>query len=334
MSYIIFSEWLNKWQILIPKNRTKLICSSPNGEQGKQFSDDSHQPLRLQFLRSPTALTETQVLQISIWRSPTALTASLKSHLNFSPLLNHYWQGNQIKTPALLQVVEGRHPIRQDTFMNIAPKLLCGHIYLINAIGTPRYKIGKTRREPSARFVELNGSQSPYPLHLLSFYATDNIDAQEKRLHLLAKDYRVHGEWFEIPEWWLEHIDKWFLDQCSNKPPSRRWNGEILSNAKKGEQNVAYGDIYAKAVDILLTFEQNKFNQFINLLYTYITAQNISAERSARDKASNMIGFKIPSKLYATTLRKTIKEARKDIKISASRKPDSFMQPIEVSNEI
>ena len=134
MSYIIFSEWLNKWQILIPRNQTKLICLSPSGEQGKQFNDDFHQPLRLQFLRSLTVLTEIQVLQISIWRSLTALTASLKSQFNFSLLLSHYWQSSFIISPALLQVVEGRPLIHLKAI---------GVIWMISNISMPVKRSGE-----------------------------------------------------------------------------------------------------------------------------------------------------------------------------------------------
>ena len=43
-----------------------------------------------------------------------------------------------------------------------------GYIYLIHAQGTDRYKIGLTTRSVEVRLAELNSSQSPYPLELLT----------------------------------------------------------------------------------------------------------------------------------------------------------------------
>jgi hypothetical protein len=73
-----------------------------------------------------------------------------------------------------------------------------GYIYLIQARGTRRFKIGLTTRSVEQRFNELNGSQSPYPLELLEYIATDNVTETEGYLHSKFALQRCHGEWFEF----------------------------------------------------------------------------------------------------------------------------------------
>lgn len=71
-----------------------------------------------------------------------------------------------------------------------------GHIYLIKAIGTTRYKIGLTTRDVETRFKEINSSQSAYPLELMGSIYVANVKDVEKELHQKFSSYRVHGEWF------------------------------------------------------------------------------------------------------------------------------------------
>ncbi len=71
-----------------------------------------------------------------------------------------------------------------------------GHVYFIHAIGTDRYKIGKTRRTVQERLNELNRKQSAYPLELKGSIEVDDIDSVEMELHKRFSAHRVHGEWF------------------------------------------------------------------------------------------------------------------------------------------
>ncbi len=75
-----------------------------------------------------------------------------------------------------------------------------GYIYLIHAKGTRprRYKIGLTTRDVEQRFNELNSSQSPYPLELVTYIETDNVTETEGYLHQRYAFQRRHGEWFEF----------------------------------------------------------------------------------------------------------------------------------------
>jgi hypothetical protein len=75
-----------------------------------------------------------------------------------------------------------------------------GHIYLIHAQGTDRYKIGlvKSPRTPQDRIKELNSKQSAFPLELIYSIETNDTFGTEKALHRHYDKQRVHGEWFKF----------------------------------------------------------------------------------------------------------------------------------------
>lgn len=70
-----------------------------------------------------------------------------------------------------------------------------GYVYLIHAVGTDRYKIGRSVN-PVARLEQLKG-QAPYPLVIVNDFWTPDAIADEKQLHKTFASNRVHGEWFE-----------------------------------------------------------------------------------------------------------------------------------------
>ena len=72
------------------------------------------------------------------------------------------------------------------------------HVYLIQAKGTNSYKIGITSRTIESRINELNGSQSAYPLELITSIRSVNYKEVERHLHEKYRAYRVHGEWFQF----------------------------------------------------------------------------------------------------------------------------------------
>ncbi|MBW4666517.1 MAG: GIY-YIG nuclease family protein [Cyanomargarita calcarea GSE-NOS-MK-12-04C] len=74
-----------------------------------------------------------------------------------------------------------------------------GYIYLINAQGTDRYKIGLTTRTPEARLKELNGKQSPFPLLLKYSVKVSDVHSSETAIHQDCKRYHYHNEWFHFP---------------------------------------------------------------------------------------------------------------------------------------
>lgn len=75
-----------------------------------------------------------------------------------------------------------------------------GHVYLLHAVGTNRYKIGMTQQGRMAkRFDELSGSQAAFPVELITFIDVSDRYQVEAELHQKFKANRVHGEWFEFP---------------------------------------------------------------------------------------------------------------------------------------
>ena len=73
-----------------------------------------------------------------------------------------------------------------------------GWVYLIHAVGTNRYKVGRSVN-PIARLEVLKG-QSPYPLQVVWTEWTIDAIEDEKRAHKALAGFRVHGEWFEFHE--------------------------------------------------------------------------------------------------------------------------------------
>jgi len=77
-------------------------------------------------------------------------------------------------------------------------KVTEGHLYLLHATGTDRYKIGITRQLTSR--IRAIASQSPYPIQFVAHYPSGDIWSDEQFWHKHFADRRVHGEWFELGE--------------------------------------------------------------------------------------------------------------------------------------
>ncbi|NER46332.1 MAG: GIY-YIG nuclease family protein [Symploca sp. SIO1A3] len=71
-----------------------------------------------------------------------------------------------------------------------------GWVYLIHAVGTNRYKIGRSIN-PVARYSTLQ-KQSPYPLQIIDSFWTVDMIADEAWWHEQLSEYRAYGEWFEF----------------------------------------------------------------------------------------------------------------------------------------
>jgi len=87
------------------------------------------------------------------------------------------------------------------------------YIYLLNAISTPRYKIGVSINIKQ-RLTSMARGQSPYPIRLCAYYSAPRDD--EKILHWKYQKYRVHGEWFEFDEAQLLSVYNRFRHQFCN----------------------------------------------------------------------------------------------------------------------
>lgn len=72
-----------------------------------------------------------------------------------------------------------------------------GYVYLIEAVGSGRLKIGHGR-SATVRFAALR-TASPFPLRLLRAIPTADSAALERRLHARYAAFQVHGEWYALP---------------------------------------------------------------------------------------------------------------------------------------
>lgn len=86
-----------------------------------------------------------------------------------------------------------------------------GFVYLICDPATEHYKIGVTKGEVDNRMLELQTGNST-ELHIVNKYQTPYPFRMEKMLHVKYAQYRVHGEWFELPEYDIIH----FEDSCKD----------------------------------------------------------------------------------------------------------------------
>ena len=104
-----------------------------------------------------------------------------------------------------------------------------GYVYLVWAVGTPRYKIGRSK-DPARRIEALN-TQSCYPLKLLDSCFFKDCVYHEIRLHALLDKYRVHGEWFEIPQELPRATQEWFNNpKCIDAVVGHKPNTVVICN--------------------------------------------------------------------------------------------------------
>lgn len=76
-------------------------------------------------------------------------------------------------------------------------------VYVLWAEGTSRFKVGYTKGAVDERAAQIM-SMSPFPLRIVA--EAQGGRKQEMAIHYALRPYRVHGEWFDLPEetvWWL-----------------------------------------------------------------------------------------------------------------------------------
>jgi hypothetical protein len=71
-----------------------------------------------------------------------------------------------------------------------------GFVYLMKAVGTRRFKIGRSS-DPDRRLLDLQ--QSPFEIKLCFAIPSANSALLESFIHGLYEPFRVRGEWFESP---------------------------------------------------------------------------------------------------------------------------------------
>ena len=102
-------------------------------------------------------------------------------------------------------------------------------VYLINAIGTQKYKIGTTK-DIDARLKSL---QTGSPHKLVTVKCISGGHLLENRIHRHYCDYRAGGEWFSFDDSTLERVvadmDKSSTYEIDIKDPDFRKKTEMLS---------------------------------------------------------------------------------------------------------
>ena len=81
-----------------------------------------------------------------------------------------------------------------------------GCVYLIK--GGDFYKVGMTVSNAEQRMQALQ-TASPLKLELIKTFKSYNPSKDEKAIHFLLKEYRVTGEWFQLPNHLIANFD-WF----------------------------------------------------------------------------------------------------------------------------
>ena len=74
-----------------------------------------------------------------------------------------------------------------------------GYVYLICDPQQNRYKVGVTKGTIEHRIDELQTGNST-ELHITNYHETNYPFRVEKMMHSKLQQYRVHGEWFELPD--------------------------------------------------------------------------------------------------------------------------------------
>lgn len=82
-----------------------------------------------------------------------------------------------------------------------------GFVYFLWAEGTNRFKIGFTRSDIDKRALAIM-NYSPVPIRIQGVRFGSRHD--EAALHSELKDYRLHSEWFELPEPVVWRLLRWF----------------------------------------------------------------------------------------------------------------------------
>lgn len=94
----------------------------------------------------------------------------------------------------------------EETYEYLNPDVDCpdGYVYLLTA--GPYTKIGRSE-SPDNR-IETLKIQLPFPVEVAAVFPCSNHAAVEKALHTEFSDYRANGEWFQLPDWALERLER------------------------------------------------------------------------------------------------------------------------------
>ena len=114
---------------------------------------------------------------------------------------------------------------------------LSGFVYLIEAVGVQRYKIGYSKEV----YKRASNIQTSTPFEISVLYRYFSVDAPqlEKLLHEYYDAYRIRGEWFELP---LSEVSK-FLNIASELDQGIELNTDLeLWANQKGDRQMIIGE--------------------------------------------------------------------------------------------
>ncbi|MGL4618706.1 MAG: GIY-YIG nuclease family protein [Chroococcidiopsis sp.] len=110
--------------------------------------------------------------------------------------LLQWWYTQERDKPSISRIAMSIIEPQKPTFKIGLKRVGC--IYLIEAVGTNRFKVGRSSNL-DIRIEQLR-NQSPYPLKIVKqFNSLDSI-TEEALLHKLLAPTRIHGEWFSLNE--------------------------------------------------------------------------------------------------------------------------------------
>lgn len=195
-----------------------------------------------------------------------------------------------------------------------------GYVYLVKAVGTNRCKIGRAR-DVNKRFIDLK-TQSPFPLKLIaSFYVDDTVD-QEKRLHKVASAFRVHGEWFELPDAWINCLNEWFYNTTCLKYQNRQSTQVVQLIKSLGDDyhlTTEAKPIPARLKPLPVTFAfgkqtQQEIKYAMTLLALISKGQNL--KKATRKRLSQIMGGYPSSPDQARAWKASLKKLNNDFEFS------------------
>ena len=124
----------------------------------------------------------------------------------------------------------------QDLENRITTQDPIGSVYVVHAVGTPRYKIGWSV-DVDKRINSLK-TGCPYPVYVVTSIPTCD-EKLEQKLHNMYQSYRVHGEWFELPDRAVEFLsgaDEMMISRADTANEMLKFNWAVIMDPSKVER--------------------------------------------------------------------------------------------------
>jgi T5orf172 domain len=87
-----------------------------------------------------------------------------------------------------------------------------GYVYLMQAKGTKRFKIGLVRKHPRIRQAQLNSRQNAYEIEIITFVYSKQVTIFEAQLKKKYEKWKVRNEWFELDQKTLTRVIDDFVE--------------------------------------------------------------------------------------------------------------------------